>query len=83
MLRRGKQASGVGVIKCRRCIAAVSARACPGQAFLFACPPLWRAPKTELLQGYRYCMAKEELLEMRGKVVELLPNAMFLSLIHI
>src|SRR5687768_10340586 len=28
-------------------------------------------------QGHRYCMAKEELLEMRGKVVELLPNAMF------
>jgi translation initiation factor IF-1 len=23
------------------------------------------------------CLAKEELLEMRGKVVELLPNAMF------
>jgi translation initiation factor IF-1 len=28
-------------------------------------------------KGHRYCMAKEELLEMRGKVVELLPNAMF------
>jgi translation initiation factor IF-1 len=27
--------------------------------------------------GLRYCMAKEELLEMRGAVVELLPNAMF------
>ena len=31
-------------------------------------------------QGFlplRICMAKEELLEMRGQVVELLPNAMF------
>lgn len=28
-------------------------------------------------EGTTYCMAKEELLEMRGKVVELLPNAMF------
>jgi translation initiation factor IF-1 len=28
-------------------------------------------------KGQRDCMAKEELLEMRGKVVELLPNAMF------
>ena len=27
--------------------------------------------------GPRICMAKEELLEMRGTVVELLPNAMF------
>ena len=25
----------------------------------------------------RRCLAKEELLEMRGRVVELLPNAMF------
>ena len=25
----------------------------------------------------RFCLAKEELLEMRGQVVELLPNAMF------
>jgi translation initiation factor IF-1 len=24
-----------------------------------------------------FCLAKEELLEMRGRVVELLPNAMF------
>src|SRR5690606_28261220 len=31
----------------------------------------------QLRKGNRYCMAKEELLEMRGKVVELLPNAMF------
>jgi translation initiation factor IF-1 len=31
----------------------------------------------QLWKGYRDCMAKEELLEMRGKVVELLPNAMF------
>ena len=30
-----------------------------------------RAPNTEV------CLAKEELLEMRGRVVELLPNAMF------
>src|SRR5688500_9487809 len=43
-------------------------------AFLFSRPPLW-APNSK--QGYRDCMAKEELLEMRGKVVELLPNAMF------
>jgi translation initiation factor IF-1 len=35
-----------------------------------------RQPETPA-KGHRYCMAKEELLEMRGKVVELLPNAMF------
>jgi translation initiation factor IF-1 len=29
------------------------------------------------INGHRAGMAKEELLEMRGKVVELLPNAMF------
>jgi len=30
-----------------------------------------------LRQHERYFLAKEELLEMRGQVVELLPNAMF------
>jgi translation initiation factor IF-1 len=36
-------------------------------------PPLER----ETADGTGNYMAKEELLEMRGKVVELLPNAMF------
>jgi translation initiation factor IF-1 len=39
--------------------------------------PARRYGRATLQQGYRDCMAKEELLEMRGKVVELLPNAMF------
>jgi translation initiation factor IF-1 len=34
-------------------------------------PRLFPAPSLEV------CLAKEELLEMRGRVVELLPNAMF------
>ena len=46
-------------------------------AFLLLLPGLWRAAKKESGKGKRDCMAKEELLEMRGKVVELLPNAMF------
>src|SRR5688572_24306464 len=46
--------------------------------FPFAPPAaMARAQASIPAQGYRYCMAKEELLEMRGKVVELLPNAMF------
>jgi len=36
-----------------------------------------RATPLDQLQGKPDYMAKEELLEMRGKVVELLPNAMF------
>ena len=36
-----------------------------------------RYGRATLTKGYPNCMAKEELLEMRGKVVELLPNAMF------
>ena len=48
------------------------------KAFLFAPPGLWRAPFTNRkTREYADRMAKEELLEMRGKVVELLPNAMF------
>jgi translation initiation factor IF-1 len=48
----------------------------PREAFLLSDPPLCarhaRTPRRILIH-----MAKEELLEMRGKVVELLPNAMF------
>jgi translation initiation factor IF-1 len=47
------------------------------QASLLPRPPLWRAANEKYGKGNRDCMAKEELLEMRGKVVELLPNAMF------
>jgi translation initiation factor IF-1 len=47
------------------------------RASLFPRPPLWRAANKKSGEGKRDCMAKEELLEMRGKVVELLPNAMF------
>src|SRR6476619_5879916 len=38
-------------------------------------PPLRLRDFSRPTEGYR--LAKEELLEMRGKVVELLPNAMF------
>ena len=31
----------------------------------------------QIPKDQRFCLAKEELLEMRGQVVELLPNAMF------
>jgi len=47
------------------------------EASLFAAPPLWRAAQTNEKNGNPSPMAKEELLEMRGTVVELLPNAMF------
>lgn len=40
-------------------------------------PELWRAPILPNNDGKQTRMAKEELLEMRGTVVELLPNAMF------
>jgi translation initiation factor IF-1 len=39
--------------------------------------PLWRAELSLTAQESETRMAKEELLEMRGTVVELLPNAMF------
>src|SRR5688500_7160119 len=48
------------------------------RAFLFAGRRLWARPDRPT--HYRVPinrMAKEELLEMRGRVVELLPNAMF------
>jgi translation initiation factor IF-1 len=38
---------------------------------------LWRASIPNLQENRNFRMAKEELLEMRGQVVELLPNAMF------
>ncbi len=47
------------------------------KAFLFSPAQLKGAAKDTLLNNLRTYMAKEELLEMRGKVVELLPNAMF------
>ena len=48
------------------------------KSFLFPDPPLWRCAKHPILAKNRTGgMAKEELLEMRGTVVELLPNAMF------
>src|SRR6478752_3909642 len=76
LLPRDEQASRARVIKCRRCI--VAGRAWLRRAGFPFVPPAAMAPAQGTLpQGYRYCMAKEELLEMRGKVVELLPNAMF------
>ena len=44
-------------------------------ASLFAPVPL--GARRFNLELERLCLAKEELLEMRGRVVELLPNAMF------
>ncbi len=42
------------------------------------CALLVYAPRfTKYVQSPEVCLAKEELLEMRGQVVELLPNAMF------
>src|SRR5690606_8983419 len=61
------------VIKCHRCIGAVGAAGTRPFPF-FAADAMGAQLRTK---GYRDCMAKEELLEMRGKVVELLPNAMF------
>ena len=55
----------------------------PGEPFLLRKLRLWRPPisfKTPIslkTQESETRMAKEELLEMRGTVVELLPNAMF------
>ncbi len=43
------------------------------RASLFAPVPL--GGRGTPIEGF--CLAKEELLEMRGRVVELLPNAMF------
>ena len=40
-------------------------------------PPVPLGARRKSLQNERLCLAKEELLEMRGRVVELLPNAMF------
>jgi translation initiation factor IF-1 len=47
----------------------------PRFASLFARRSLWRRDFLTRTKGS--CLAKEELLEMRGQVVELLPNAMF------
>ncbi len=58
-------------------------RLCSGErhmrpkASLLRRPPLWAAPTKPNKNGKQARMAKEELLEMRGTVVELLPNAMF------
>src|SRR3546814_11364002 len=46
-------------------------------ASLFAARALWRRVFEYTPSYQRFCLAKEELLEMRGHVVELLPNAMF------
>ena len=46
----------------------------PARAFLFR---RFRRMARAITNPTRYCLAKEELLEMRGRVVELLPNAMF------
>ena len=40
------------------------------------CAPLALRPRATVPNA-EVCLAKEELLEMRGQVVELLPNAMF------
>jgi len=47
------------------------------EASLLFHPQLWRAARNTDRNGKPSPMAKEELLEMRGTVVELLPNAMF------
>jgi translation initiation factor IF-1 len=47
------------------------------EAFFLFRPSLWRAHAQNERSGNPSPMAKEELLEMRGTVVELLPNAMF------
>ena len=47
------------------------------KAFLLTTPSLWAAACNCQTNGNCSPMAKEELLEMRGTVVELLPNAMF------
>jgi translation initiation factor IF-1 len=67
---------------CRVCVA--ESAFCPEQTrqdFPFGVPaamPLGqRTPNHEPNTDLSTHMAKEELLEMRGKVVELLPNAMF------
>jgi translation initiation factor IF-1 len=39
--------------------------------------PLWRRDFSTRIEDEGCCLAKEELIEMRGQVVELLPNAMF------
>ena len=50
----------------------------PGSAASLFVPHPLRAPVTRRARILtRHCLAKEELLEMRGQVVELLPNAMF------
>ena len=46
------------------------------RASLFA-PTALRRAFTNFPTSLEVCLAKEELLEMRGQVVELLPNAMF------
>src|SRR3546814_3597038 len=56
-----------GAPKSRRCIRRVSL------TFFFGILALWRRD----FSVSQDIMAKEELLEMRGQVVELLPNAMF------
>ena len=48
-----------------------------GRLSFFAARRYGAPPILNTGEGNRTCMAKEELLEMRGKVVELLPNAMF------
>ena len=55
----------------------VERRTTAGEASIFAHPPLWARLDIDEFARITDCMAKEELLEMRGKVVELLPNAMF------
>ena len=47
------------------------------EASILFSPRVKGAPRHIQIIGLRIYMAKEELLEMRGKVVELLPNAMF------
>jgi translation initiation factor IF-1 len=47
------------------------------KAFLLGIVRLWGGSIPYLQENRSFRMAKEELLEMRGQVVELLPNAMF------
>ncbi len=58
-------------------ILSASAKFRAAKAFLFAPSRVWRGPTKPQDTELDTRMAKEELLEMRGTVVELLPNAMF------
>jgi translation initiation factor IF-1 len=65
----------------RRVVIAISVTCCSRRrgsaASLFVPHPLRARVTRRARIFHEACLAKEELLEMRGQVVELLPNAMF------